>query len=223
MRKQTKHNMKLDKRKIHATWSKKIYAKLWINTFPVSGNGLCRSDNHGSFSFVLFDWNCLGLDRLTDSRLCLYLQLLFWPCVIRKKLVPGVEFNWYNCWLAALETSAKLRSTKRSQSFKVEIYPSCFINNETVGILETKLHQYSHKSRRTRHDSFFCHCVQTKSLTHPRYCSVHLVSLCTNKFILALWSPGMRKAMYGWKADTVCSVQILVWYQIMTISHWKNS
>lgn len=45
------------------------------------------------------------------------MQMLFFPCVIKQELVPGMALSWYNCWLASLETSAKLQAHHDALAF----------------------------------------------------------------------------------------------------------
>lgn len=132
--------MKLDKRKTHATWTKKN-AKLWINTFPVSGNGV----------YAVLTCKVLVLCCLTET-ICVWTDLLILESAFLCKCYfchVLIGQNWCQARHLAGTTAGWLhqkqvqnyRSTNTSWSFKTKL---CICNislpatlrNKTGGVLE---------------------------------------------------------------------------------------
>lgn len=163
MRKQTKHNMKLDKRKIHATWTKKKKKKPSYELILFLCLVMVSADLKIMEVSVLC---CLTGTTQAWTELLILGSAFFYRCHFGLVLIGQ---NWCQLghltgttagWLHQKQVQS-YRSTKRSQYFKVEIYPSRLKSRIKVEILEATLYQYSHNSRRIRQYYFFCHCVQT--------------------------------------------------------------
>lgn len=124
MRKQTKHNMKLDKRKIHATWTKKKKPSYELILF------LCLVMVYADLKIMEVSVLCrLTQTTQVQTELLILGSAFFYRCYFG---LVSTGKNWCQLWHLTGITAGWLhqkqvqsyRSTKRSQSFKVEIYLS---------------------------------------------------------------------------------------------------
>lgn len=76
-----------------------------------------------------------------------------------------------------------------------------------IAVLLMPLH--AHKNPQCTTNTLFCAFGVTTGICRP---------------VLTMWGPGIMKALYSWKADIMCHFgQVLLWFWIMVISHWRNN